>query len=494
MGLTAFEKRGIAVKIPKWDAGKCIQCNRCALVCPHAVIRPYLLSEEEKAAAPAGFETIPAGGAGKGYHFSLQISALDCTGCGSCVTNCIAKEKALTMVPAEFTEEQSKCWEYGLALSDKGDVYSPKTLKGSQFRRPLVEFSAACAGCGETPYAKLLTQLFGDRVYWANGTGCSQAWGAAMPGIPYTVNQRGFGPAWANSLFENNAEFALGMFLSVRQQRAAQKTKVEQYAAETGSQAAKTWLETFDDFEISRQTSDALIEELEQADTPLAREILERKDQLTKKCFWMFGGDGWAYDIGFGGLDHVVASGEDINVFVIDTEVYSNTGGQSSKATPLGAVAQFTSSGKRSGKKDLGAIFRTYNNVYVAQVAMGADPNQLLKAVWEAENHPGPSVIVAYTPCVSHGIKAGMDQVQQEMKRAVDSGYWTLYRYDPKKEQPMMLDSGAPTMAYEEFLDGETRYAALRRTFPEHAQALFQQASEEAEDRFQQYQHIVDSQ
>jgi len=487
MGLTAFEKRGIAVKIPRWDASKCIQCNRCSLVCPHAVIRPFLLNDEEKAAAPAGIETIPANGAAKGLHFTMQVSTYDCTGCGSCVACCPAKEKAITMVPAQLEESQKDLWNFALSISSKGDLFDPYTIKGSQFRQPLVEFSAACAGCGETPYAKLLTQLFGDRVYWANGTGCSQAWGAPMPGIPYTTNHRGFGPAWTNSLFENNAELTLGMFLSVRQQREHVKAKVEAYADATGSAAARAWLEGYDDFDASRGLSDALIEELETLGTAQASDILERKDQLSKKCFWMFGGDGWAYDIGFGGLDHVVASGEDINVFVIDTEVYSNTGGQSSKATPLGAVAQFASAGKRSRKKDLGAIFRTYGNVYVAQVAMGADPNQLIKAIREAEQHKGPSVIVAYTPCTAHGIKAGMDNVQEEMKRAVNAGYWTLYRYNPNADRPMTVDSKEPSMDYEEFLDGETRYAALKRTFPEHAQTLFKAAKEDALERYRHY-------
>ena len=491
MGLTAFEKRGIALKVPVWDSSKCIQCNKCALVCPHAVIRPYLLNDEEKANAPEGFETIPANGAAaKGLHFTMQVSTYDCTGCGSCVSCCPAKEKALTMEPVSLDESQKTLWNYGLSVSDKGDLFPAYSVKGSQFRQPLIEFSAACAGCGETPYAKLLTQLFGDRVYWANATGCSQAWGAPMPGIPYTTNKRGFGPAWTNSLFENNAELSLGMFLSVKQQRLSQKTLVEAYAETTDSEVAKNWLENFDDFDASRTCTDALIQELESIDSDLAKKILERKDQLAKKCFWMFGGDGWAYDIGFGGLDHVIASGEDINVFVVDTEVYSNTGGQSSKATPLGAVAQFASAGKRSRKKDLGAIFQTYGNVYVAQVAMGADANQLIKALHEAEQHKGPSVIVAYTPCVAHGIKAGMANVQHEMKRAVEAGYWTLYRYNPANEKPMKVDSKAPTLDYEEFLDGETRYAALKRTFPEHAETLFKAAKDDAEVKYQKYKSL----
>ncbi|MBQ7887161.1 MAG: pyruvate:ferredoxin (flavodoxin) oxidoreductase [Clostridia bacterium] len=488
MGLTAFEKRGIALMVPKWDAAKCIQCNRCALVCPHAVIRPYLLSEEEKANAPDTFETVPAmGAAAKGLHFSMQVSTLDCTGCSSCVACCPAKEKAITMQPAKFTAQQKENWEYGLNLSDKGDVFPLYTIKGSQFRQPLVEFSAACAGCGETPYAKLLTQLFGSSVYWANATGCSQAWGSPMPGIPYTTNKRGFGPAWTNSLFENNAEMELGMFLSVKQQRLKQKALVEEYLDKTGSETAKAWLDAFEDFDRSRRATDDLIAELEGDASELAKAILERRDQLAKKCFWMFGGDGWAYDIGFGGLDHVIASGEDINVFVIDTEVYSNTGGQSSKATPLGAVAQFASAGKRSRKKELGAIFQTYGNVYVAQVAMGADPNQLIKALREAQEHKGPSVVVAYTPCVQHGIRSGMSSVQNEMKRAVDAGYWTLYRYNPNGEKPMTVDSKRPTMDYEEFLDGEVRYASLRRTFPQYASTLFKQAKEDAAARYDKY-------
>ena len=488
MGLTAFEKRGIALSVPKWDASKCIQCNRCALVCPHAVIRPYLLSEDEKANAPETFETVPAmGAAAKGLHFSMQVSSLDCTGCGSCVACCPAKEKAITMVPAKFTAEQKENWEYGLNLSDKGDIFPVYTIKGSQFRQPLVEFSAACAGCGETPYAKLLTQLFGESVYWANATGCSQAWGSPMPGIPYTTGKRGFGPAWTNSLFENNAEMEMGMFLSVKQQRLKQKAFVEEYLEKTGSEAAKAWLDAFDDFDRSRKATDDLIAELEKDGSELAKTILERKDQLAKKSFWMFGGDGWAYDIGFGGLDHVIASGEDINVFVIDTEVYSNTGGQSSKATPLGAVAQFASAGKRSRKKELGAIFQTYGNVYVAQVAMGADPNQLIKALKEAQEHKGASVVVAYTPCVQHGIRLGMNSVQNEMKRAVDAGYWTLYRYNPNNEKPMTVDSKRPTMDYEEFLDGEVRYASLKRTFPQYADTLFKQAKADAAARYDKY-------
>ncbi|MBQ4616467.1 MAG: pyruvate:ferredoxin (flavodoxin) oxidoreductase, partial [Mailhella sp.] len=493
MGLTAWEKRDIAVRVPHWDAKKCIQCNRCAFVCPHAVLRPYLLTAEEASQAPEDFASTPAKGkAAEGLFYSLQIGVMDCTGCGSCVQACPAPEKALSMIPRAASVDTLENWEFGLSLADKTDIFDPFTVKGSQFRQPLLEFSAACAGCGETPYAKLLTQLFGSRAYWANATGCSQAWGAAMPGIPYTKNRRGQGPAWSNSLFENNAEFSLGMLLSAHQQRAAQKMRVKALltALPQGSaaEAARRWLECFDDFDASEGASLRLVEELEKLPASTEKDaVLAHKDQLSKKCFWMYGGDGWAYDIGFGGLDHVLASGEDVNVFIVDTEVYSNTGGQSSKATPLGAVAQFCASGKKSGKKDLGAMFMSYGNIYVAQVAMGADQNQLMKALKEASSYPGPSIIIAYTPCIAHGIRLGMDSVQQEMKRAVESGYWPLYRFDPRKEQPFTLDSKEPTLDYTEFLDGETRYASLRRTFPEQADVLFARSREYAMARNRRY-------
>ena len=494
LGLTAYEKRGIAVQVPHWKADKCIQCNRCSLVCPHAVIRPYLLDEAENAAAPEGFTTVKAlGGKLKDMHFALSISDHDCTGCGSCVKNC--PSDALEMQPVNLTEENKRLFEYGLTIKPKGDIFNPYSIKGSQFRCPLVEFSAACAGCGETPYAKLLTQLFGDRVYWANATGCSQAWGSAMPGIPYTTNGRGHGPAWTNSLFENNAELCLGMVLSVKQRRNYVKEQVERLAQNaTGEmkEACEAYLTAFDDLTASREASDRLLEALGTND--LSKDILssteraaiiEQKDMLAKKTFWMYGGDGWAYDIGFGGLDHVIASGENINVFVIDNELYANTGGQSSKATPIGAVAKFASAGKKSRKKDLGSIMMTYGNVYVAQVAMGADPAQLIKAIREAEEYDGPAVIIGYTPCLSHGIRIGMENVQQEMKRAVESGYWHLYRYDPRKEQPFQLDSKAPTMPLTDFLDGEVRYSALRRTFPENAESLFAQAEKNAKEKME---------
>ena len=507
LGLTAYEKRRIAVKIPVWDKDKCLQCNKCSFVCPHAVIRPYLLTATEASNAPQGFITTQAkGAAAKEYQYSMQISVADCTGCGSCVAVCPAKEKAITMIPIDDAPENyAEIWDYALNLSDKGDVFNPFTVKGSQFRQPLVEFSAACAGCGETPYAKLLTQLFGDRVYWANATGCTQAWGSPMPGIPYTTNKKGRGPAWTNSLFENNAEFSLGMLLSVKQQREAEKARVEAMTEICDNteinDLADQWLATYDDFHKSAEISDRFIEALENNRSQVSEqcaaaidEVLTYKDQLSKKCFWMFGGDGWAYDIGFGGLDHVVAGGEDINIFIVDTEVYSNTGGQSSKATPIGAVAQFCSAGKTSYKKDLGSIFMTYGNVYVAQVAMGADPNQLVKVLKEAEAYPGPSVIVAYTPCQAHGIKLGMCNVQEEMKRAVDSGYWNLYHYNPLEAQPLTVDSKEPVMDYMDFLDGEVRYASLKKAFPENAKELFELGEKQAKERYERYKHMEENQ
>ncbi len=494
MGLTAYEKRGIASFVPVWDPEKCLQCNKCSYVCPHAVIRPFLLNEEEADAAPGGIKlTLAKGKQAEGLKYSLQVSVLDCTGCGSCVNVCPAKEKAITMVPAENVDDGLEIWNYALNTSDKGDIFDPYTVKGSQFRTPLLEFSAACAGCGETPYAKLLTQLYGDRVYWANATGCSQAWGSAMPGIPYTVNKCGQGVAWANSLFENNAEFSLGMLLSVNQQREGQKARVLAYREKCGADAASAideWLETYDDFEASKEASVKLIAALRLAGDKDAAEILKYKDQLAKKTFWMYGGDGWAYDIGFGGLDHVVASGEDINVLIVDTEIYSNTGGQSSKATQIGAVAQFAASGKKRPKKDIGAMLMTYGNVYVASVAMGADNAQLLKAIKEAQAYKGPSIIIAYAPCQSHGLKCGMAKVQDEMKRAVDAGYWSLYRYNPtlaeEGKNPFILDSKEPTLDYEEFLDGEVRFSSLRRTFPDNADALFKEGAKLAADKYEQ--------
>ena len=501
VGLTAYEKRAIAVNVPEWDSSKCLQCNQCSFVCPHAAIRPYIVSKEEAANAPEGFDTVKLNGVkDTEYEYRLEVSKHDCTGCGSCVASCPAKEKAIKMVPAKFSDEDLVRWNYALSLSDKGDLFNPNTVKGSQFRTPLVEFSAACAGCGETPYAKLLTQLFGDRVYWANATGCSQAWGAPMPGIPYTTNKRGFGPAWTNSLFENNAELALGMYLSSKQQREGQKNNVNELLTMNISEELKNkcneWLDTFDDLNASRGATDNLITELEKvtagAEKELCDKILRAKDQLSKKTLWMYGGDGWAYDIGFGGLAHVIAQGENVNILIVDTEVYSNTGGQSSKATPIGAVAQFQASGKKSRKMDLGAIMMSYGNVYVAQVAMGANQAQLVKAITEAESYDGPSVIIAYAPCTTHGIRSGMGNVQAEMKKAVESGYWYLYRYDPRKETPMQLDSKEPDIELEEFLDGENRYSVLKKTFPENAKELFEIAKTDSKKKYEKYKKMTE--
>ena len=501
VGLTAYEKRAIAVNVPEWDSSKCLQCNQCSFVCPHAAIRPYIVTKEEAKNAPKGFDTVKLNGIkDTEYEYRLEVSKHDCTGCGSCVASCPAKEKAIKMVPAKFSDEDLERWNYALSLSDKGDLFNPNTVKGSQFRTPLVEFSAACAGCGETPYAKLLTQLFGDRVYWANATGCSQAWGAPMPGIPYTTNKRGFGPAWTNSLFENNAELALGMYLSSKQQREGQKNNVikllEMNINEELKDKCNDWLDTFDDLNASRAATDNLIEELEKVTEgkhkELCDQILRAKDQLSKKTLWMYGGDGWAYDIGFGGLNHVIAQGENVNILIVDTEVYSNTGGQSSKATPIGAVAQFQASGKKSRKMDLGAIMMSYGNVYVAQVAMGANPTQLVKAITEAESYDGPSVIIAYAPCTTHGIRSGMGSVQAEMKKAVESGYWYLYRYDPRKEVPMQLDSKEPNIELEEFLDGENRYSVLKKTFPENAKELFAIAKTDSRNKYEKYKKMTE--
>ncbi len=499
LGTTAYEKRGIATAVPVWDATACVQCNRCSYVCPHAVLRPYLLNEEEKANAPASFKTAKAIGKGaEGLSYSLQVSTLDCTSCGSCVSVCPAKSKAIHMTPVDQADMTQECWEYGLTLSEK-NVFDVASVKGSQFKQPLCEFSGACAGCGETPYAKLLTQMFGDKIYWANATGCSQAWGSPMPSIPYCANKQGKGPAWSNSLFENNAEFSLGMAMAVKHQRERvriQAEKLMELAPSEIKTAIENWLASYNDINTSQSFSNALVSALESADlsgeaNELKQDILLHRDQLGKKTIWMYGGDGWAYDIGYGGLDHVISTGEDVNVFIIDTEVYSNTGGQSSKATPLGAVAQFQAAGKKSAKKDLGKLMMSYGFCYVASVAMGADQNQLIKAIKEAEAYPGPSVIIAYTPCINHGIKLGMSNVQEEMKRAVDSGYWTLYRYNPT-DKKFTLDSKEPTLDFQTFLRGEVRYSALDLTFPENAKTMFAEAEKQAKERYESYKKMAE--
>ena len=502
MGTSKYDKRGIAASLPNWDPAKCLQCNQCTFVCPHAAIRAYLVDENEAKAAPAGFEMVDAKGA-RGLKYRLQVSTLDCTGCGSCAASCLAKDKALTMKPVDDSMYDETNWNYALSLSDKSGVFGRKTLKGSQFYQPLVEFSGACAGCGETPYAKLLTQLYGERMYWVNGVGCSTAWAGAFPSLAYTVNKEGYGPSWYATLFEDQAENGLGMVLAVKQRRGQVKLQAEVLVSMVpGTElegAVNAWLASFDDLDANFDDAKALVKALEQAELSgdakaLAEDILLHKDQLSKKVVWLFGGDGWAYDIGYGGLDHVMASGEDVNVFVVDTEVYSNTGGQSSKATPVGATAKFADGGKRTAKKDLGRLMMTYPNVYVASVAVGANPGQLMKAVTEAVDHKGPSIIIAYAPCINHGLKAGMANVQAEMKKAVDCGLWPLYRYNPdKEEKPFSLDYKQPTVPVSEFLNGEVRYAGLKVKYPEAAEELFARAQQEADNRYKTYVRLEKS-
>lgn len=503
-GSSAFEKRGIAVDVPEWIPENCIQCNFCAYVCPHAVIRPIVVNDADLANAPAATKTadikqLP------GLKVSMAISALDCTGCGSCANVCPAKEKALVMKPIASQMEQAEVFDYLKDVDLKPEVaekFKDTTVKGSQYRKPLLEFSGACAGCGETPYAKLATQLFGDKMYIANATGCSSIWGGSAPSTPYTVNKFGKGPAWSNSLFEDNAEFGFGMMLANKQIRARLEADVNVLAACPDlADAANKWLETKDDTLANGPASEALISAIQAADLSgdcktAAANILEDADYLSKKSQWIFGGDGWAYDIGFGGLDHVIAQNEDVNILVFDTEVYSNTGGQASKATPTGAVAQFAASGKVVKKKDLAQIAMSYGYVYVAQVAMGADYNQCLKAFHEAESYHGPSLIIAYAPCINHGIRGGMGINQTEQKRAVAAGYWNLLRFDPRKaaenQNPLSLDCKAPTESYKDFISGEVRYTALQRAFPEKAAVLFDQAADTAMDRYNKLVGLVD--
>ncbi len=506
LGTAAYEKRGAAVNVPEWDPEKCIQCNQCSYVCPHATIRPFLLTAEEAEKAPAGFKMTDAkgGAAFAGLKFAMQVSALDCLGCGSCVTVCPAKEKAITMKPLATQEHEAANWDYAIALSHKANPMDKSSVKGSQFEQPLLEFSGACAGCGETPYAKLITQLFGDRMYIANATGCSSIWGGSAPTSPFTTNKEGKGPAWSNSLFEDNAEFGLGMAMAVKQMRAGLKEKLETLkpmACDELAAAIDKWIATMNLGEESKAASKELVEKLEGFKTENSEAkviidyVLENKDQLVKKSQWIFGGDGWAYDIGYGGVDHVLASGEDVNIFVFDTEVYSNTGGQASKATPAGAVAQFAASGKRVKKKDLGMMAMSYGYVYVAQVAMGANQAQLVKALKEAEAYPGPSLIIAYAPCINHGIKGGMSGAQTEIKKAVECGYWHMYRFNPllKEEgkNPFTLDSKDPTGDFQSFIKNEVRYSSLVRTFPEIAQELFDKTEQYAKERLESYKKLA---
>ena len=501
-GSSAYEKRGIAVTIPGWVPENCIQCNFCSYVCPHAVIRSVALTEEEAAAKPEEMKTLPMTGM-PGYQFAVTVSAFDCTGCGSCANVCPGKkgEKALVMVNMEENcAEKQKAFDFGQTLPIKQEVidkFKENTVKGSQFKKPLLEFSGACAGCGETPYAKLITQLFGDRMYIANATGCTSIWGNSSPSTPYTVNAKGQGPAWANSLFEDNAEFGYGMMLAQSAIRGGLKAKVEELvnsekASDEIKAVCKEYLDTFESGSTNGSATDKLIAALEGVECDTCKAILKDKDYLAKKSQWVFGGDGWAYDIGFGGVDHVLASGRDINVMVFDTEIYSNTGGQSSKATKTGAVAQFAAGGKETRKKDLASIAMSYGYVYVAQIAMGADYAQTVKAISEAEAYPGPSLIIAYAPCISHGIKKGMSKAQTEEKLAVECGYWNNFRYNPAAEKKFTLDSKAPALeGYQEFLKGEVRYASLAMKNPERAAELFARNEADAKDRYEYLRKLV---
>lgn len=505
---TRYEKRGIAINTPEWQPEECIQCNQCSFVCPHAVIRPVLVREEELANAPKEFITMEAKGKElKGLRFRIQVSTLDCTGCGNCAQVCPSKKKALIMKPLDTqTGVQVPNHLFSTKLPILDDLMPATSVKGSQFCQPLFEFSGACPGCGETPYIKLVTQLFGDRMMIANATGCSSIYGGSAPVCPYTVNEEGHGPTWANSLFEDNAEYGFGMELAVTQRREKLADLVREVLEGNLSaelqEALNGWLENMDDGDKSKEFGRKIVDLIELGImdpdaglNPLLLDILDRSDYFTKKSIWIIGGDGWAYDIGFGGLDHVIASGHDVNILVLDTEVYSNTGGQSSKSTPTGAVAKFATSGKPTRKKDLGHMAMSYGYVYVASVAMGANKNQFLKAVREAESYRGPSMIIAYSPCINHGINMGL--TQEEEKRAVEAGYWLLYRYNPmlkdEGKNPLILDSKEPKADFKEFLMGEVRYSSLTRTFPENAETLFQKAEEDVKERYNFYKKMAEA-
>ena len=499
-GTSAYEKRGVAIRVPHWDAEKCIQCNQCSFVCPHGCIRPILTTPEETAAAPEGYVTKPANGA-KEYQFRIAISPNDCTGCGNCVNVCPAKEKALDMRLLEQEQDEAARWDYVAALPEKKNPFNKLTVKGSQFEKPLFEFSGACAGCGETPYIKLVTQLFGDRMMIANSAGCAHVFSGSVPSAPYCKNEKGRGPAWNSSLFEDTGEFGLGMFLGTRQvqkEMASLAKKILELHASSELDAALTdWLDNQMVSEGTRERADRVIAALEpvKESSELLTELYENKDYLPKRSQWLIGGDGWSYDIGYGGLDHALAAGENINVLVLDTEVYSNTGGQASKATPTAAIAKFAASGKRTKKKDLGRIFMTYGYIYVAQVCIGADKAQTLKALAEAEAYPGPSIVIAYCPCINHGIKTGMGLSQMEAKHAVDCGYWALYRYNPQLVgtgvNPFTLDSKEPTMSFREFLMNEVRYASLLKAFPDEAEGLLEKTEKDAMERLAYYKKLA---
>ena len=499
-GTARYEKRGIAVEVPEWNIDNCIQCNQCSYVCPHAAIRPFLVNEEEQKNAPEGFETKKAVGKGlDGITFRIQVSPYDCAGCGNCAQVCPSKEKALVMKPIDTQMDQAVNWEYATKLSVKETPFNKYSVKGSQFNMPYLEFSGACPGCGETPYMKLITQLFGDRMMVANATGCSSIWGGSAPATPYCMDCNGNGPAWANSLFEDNAEFGFGMYIATRHMRERieelLKQLLESDACDCVKEAAQNWLDNKNNGETTREASEQLLEKLGCCEkNDIVNELLDKKNYFVKTSQWISGGDGWAYDIGYGGLDHVLASGEDINVIVYDTEVYSNTGGQASKSTPTAAVAKFAAAGKKVKKKDLGMMAMSYGYVYVAQVAMGADQNQFVKAVKEAEAYDGPSLIIAYAPCINHGIRTGMGTTQLQEKKAVEAGYWHLYRYNPmlaeEGKNPFVLDSKEPTGSFKDFLASETRYTSLKVTFPELADDLFEKTEKDAKLRYQTYKKL----
>ena len=501
VGSAAYEKRGIAIRVPHWDITKCIQCNQCSFVCPHGCIRPSLTTEEENKLAPEGFETVAATGA-KGLFYRMNISTLDCTGCGNCVQVCPAKEKALTMELLSDEQAQIPLWEYANALPEKKNPFKKFTVKGSQFEKPLFEFSGACAGCGETPYVKLLTQLFGDRMMVANSAGCAHVFSGSVPSAPYTTNAKGHGPAWNSSLFEDTAEFGLGMFLGTKQLQkemaSEAKAAIELHVNDELDEALTEWLDHQMESEGTRERAEKLIQALEPVkdQNDILADLYENKDFFTKRSQWLIGGDGWSYDIGYGGLDHALASGQNINALVLDTEVYSNTGGQASKSTPTAAVAKFAAGGKRTKKKDLGRIFMSYGYVYVAQICIGSDKAQAIKALQEAEAYPGPSIVIAYCPCINHGIKkGGMSTSQMEAKNAVDCGYWSLYRYNPEKaekgENPFTLDSKEPKMNFRDFLMNEVRFASLMKVFPDQAEELFEKTESDAMERLAYYKQLA---
>ena len=502
-GTTAYEKRGVAVNVPEWIPDRCIQCNQCSYVCPHATIRPFLLTDEEKNKAPQGFKSVIPKGikSEEELNYTIGVSPLDCTGCGNCAEVCPAPGKALIMKPQDSQHDQVEVWDYTVEKVKNKNPMNKSTVKGSQFEVPLLQYSGACAGCGETPYAKLVTQLFGDKMMIANATGCSSIWAASTPASAYCTNANGHGPAWANSLFEDNAEFGLGMYVGAKTiyERIAHNIELalNEDIDDDTKIVLKEWLEKKDVLEGSRERAEKVISVLEEDNSEFAKIILNDKDFLVKRSQWIFGGDGWAYDIGYGGLDHVLASNENINVLVFDTEIYSNTGGQSSKATPTGAVAKFAASGKRTKKKDLGMMAMSYGYVYVAQIAMGADKNQTIKAITEAANYDGPSLIIAYAPCISHGIKIGMANSQEEEKKAVECGYWNLYRYNPElkgsEKNPFTLDSKDPKSNFKDFLMGEVRYASLAKAFPEEAEKLFTKTEKDAEERLNTYKMFAEN-